>query len=119
MAKSDEDREEEEERQEGGPRRRGVSWTSPRRSRTAWPRDGPSARTCRSRRTREWEAPADRPDPVGVLEEQNATRVPDLVPIRHGRMIVSPFTFYRGGAGDHGVGSLADPDDGAARAVLR
>ncbi len=46
----------------------------------------------------EWQAPDDRPDPVGVLEEQNATRVPDLVPIRHGRMIVSPFTFYRGGA---------------------
>ena len=46
----------------------------------------------------EWTAPADRPDPVGILEEQNTTRVPDLVPIRHGRMIVSPFTFYRGGA---------------------
>ena len=46
----------------------------------------------------EWTAPADRPDPVGVLEEQNVTRVPELVPIRHGRMIVSPFTFYRGGA---------------------
>ena len=46
----------------------------------------------------EWTAPDDRPDPVGVLEEQNRTRVPELVPIRHGRMIVSPFTFYRGGA---------------------
>lgn len=47
----------------------------------------------------EWAAPADRPDPVGVLEEENAGRVLELVPIRHGRMIVSPFTFYRGGAG--------------------
>ena len=46
----------------------------------------------------EWMAPRDRPDPVGILEEQDATRVPDLVPIRHGRMIASPFTFYRGGA---------------------
>src|SRR3954469_3733076 len=46
----------------------------------------------------EWAAPDGRPDPVGILEEQNTTRVPDLVPIRHGRMIVSPFTFYRGGA---------------------
>ncbi len=46
----------------------------------------------------EWAAPADRPDPVGVLEQEDATRVPELVPIRHGRMIVSPFTFYRGGA---------------------
>jgi uncharacterized protein (DUF2252 family) len=46
----------------------------------------------------EWVAPEGRPDPVGVLEEQDATRVPELVPIRHGRMIVSPFTFYRGSA---------------------
>ena len=46
-----------------------------------------------------WSAPDGRPDPVGTLEAQNATRVPELVPIRHGRMIVSPFTFYRGGAG--------------------
>ncbi len=45
-----------------------------------------------------WPAPADRPDPIGILEKQNATRVPELVPIRHGRMIVSPFTFYRGSA---------------------
>jgi uncharacterized protein (DUF2252 family) len=47
----------------------------------------------------EWLAPADRPHPVDILEEQNETRVPELVPIRHGRMIVSPFTFYRGAAG--------------------
>ncbi len=40
----------------------------------------------------------DRPDPVALLEEQNATREPDLVPVRHGRMMVSPFTFYRGAA---------------------
>src|SRR3954471_18154083 len=46
----------------------------------------------------EWAAPDGRPDPVGVLEEENATRVAELVPIRHGRMIVSPFTFYRGSA---------------------
>src|SRR4051794_41456789 len=46
----------------------------------------------------EWAASGGRPDPVAILEEQNATRVPELVPIRHGRMIVSPFTFYRGGA---------------------
>ena len=44
----------------------------------------------------EWAASDGRPDPVGILEAQNATRVPDLVPIRHGRMIVSQFTFYRG-----------------------
>jgi uncharacterized protein (DUF2252 family) len=41
---------------------------------------------------------ADRPDPVALLEDQAKTRVPELVPIRYGRMLVSPFTFYRGGA---------------------
>ena len=46
----------------------------------------------------EWATPDDRPDLVGILEKQNATRVPEPVPIRHGRMIVSPFTFYRGSA---------------------
>jgi len=39
-----------------------------------------------------------RPDPVELLERQAATRVPELVPIRYGRMLVSPFTFYRGAA---------------------
>ena len=46
----------------------------------------------------EWAPAADRPDPVTLLEEQNLTREPDLVPVRHGRMMVSPFTFYRGAA---------------------
>jgi uncharacterized protein (DUF2252 family) len=45
-----------------------------------------------------WVSATDRPDPVGLLEEQNLTREPDLVPVRHGRMLVSPFTFYRGTA---------------------
>jgi uncharacterized protein (DUF2252 family) len=45
-----------------------------------------------------WKPAADRPDPVALLEKQDATREPDLVPVRHGRMMVSPFTFYRGGA---------------------
>jgi len=40
----------------------------------------------------------DRADPVVLLDEQNLTREPDLVPVRHGRMRVSPFTFYRGAA---------------------
>ena len=39
-----------------------------------------------------------RPDPVELLESQAASRVPELVPIRYGRMLVSPFTFYRGAA---------------------
>jgi uncharacterized protein (DUF2252 family) len=43
-------------------------------------------------------APEARLDPIGLLEEQATTRVPELVPIRYERMGVSPFTFYRGGA---------------------
>jgi uncharacterized protein (DUF2252 family) len=39
-----------------------------------------------------------RPDPVALLQEQAQTRAPELVPIRYGRMLVSPFTFYRGAA---------------------
>ncbi len=45
-----------------------------------------------------WEPAADRPDPITLLEEQDLTREPDLVPVRHGRMMISPFTFYRGAA---------------------
>jgi uncharacterized protein (DUF2252 family) len=45
-----------------------------------------------------WEPAPDRLDPVTLLEQQAASRVPDLVPIRYGRMLASPFTFYRGGA---------------------
>ena len=41
---------------------------------------------------------SSRPDPVSLLERQAQTRVPELVPIRYGRMLVSPFTFYRGAA---------------------
>ena len=45
-----------------------------------------------------WEPAPGRPDPVTLLQDQAATRVPELVPIRYGRMLVSPGTFYRGGA---------------------
>ena len=47
---------------------------------------------------RGWEPAAGRRSPVTVLSEQEADRLPDLVPVRHGRMLVSPFTFYRGAA---------------------
>ena len=46
----------------------------------------------------QWAPPADRPDPVTVLEEQAKARVPDLIPIRYGRMISSPFAYFRGAA---------------------
>ena len=45
-----------------------------------------------------WEPSPDRPSPLELLEDQAATRVPELVPLRYGRMLVSPFTFYRGAA---------------------
>ena len=41
---------------------------------------------------------SDRFDPIALLEQQNEAREQDLVPVRHGRMMVSPFTFYRGAA---------------------
>ena len=44
------------------------------------------------------EVPSNRPDPVALLEKQAESRVPELVPIRYGRMLVSPFTFFRGAA---------------------
>jgi uncharacterized protein (DUF2252 family) len=67
----------------------------------------PDERTARGKAARgevprrvhaEWEPSPHRPDPVGLLEEQAQTRVTELVPIRYGRMLVSPFTFYRGAA---------------------
>ena len=45
-----------------------------------------------------FDPPPGRPDPVALLEEQAKTRVPELVPVRWGRMMVSPFTYYRGAA---------------------
>jgi uncharacterized protein (DUF2252 family) len=61
-----------------------------------------SGREARARAPRSSQAeftPADdRPDPVALLERQATTRVPELVPIRYGRMLVSPFTFFRGAA---------------------
>ena len=46
----------------------------------------------------EWQPDADRPDPISILEQQADTRVPELIPIRHGRMKASAFGFFRGAA---------------------
>ena len=46
----------------------------------------------------EWKPPHNRPDPVRVVLKTDEGRLPDLVPLRHGRMVLSPFTFYRGSA---------------------
>jgi uncharacterized protein (DUF2252 family) len=45
-----------------------------------------------------WQPATDRPDPLALMEESNKGRIPQLIPIRHGRMLHSPFTFYRGAA---------------------
>src|SRR5215212_6957639 len=45
-----------------------------------------------------WRAPDDRRSPIAVLEEQARTRLPELVPIRYGRMVESPFAYFRGAA---------------------
>ena len=45
-----------------------------------------------------WKATGQRPDPLALIEESNKGRIPQLVPVRHGRMLQSPFTFYRGAA---------------------
>jgi uncharacterized protein (DUF2252 family) len=60
---------------------------------------GKTARTAAPRRSHgTWAPAAGRPDPVELIESQSVDRVPELVPIRHGRMLVSPFTFFRGAA---------------------
>jgi uncharacterized protein (DUF2252 family) len=60
---------------------------------------GRAARTRVHRRDHAvFDPPADRPNPIDLLEEQAVTRVPELVPVRYGRMLVSPFTFFRGAA---------------------
>ena len=46
-----------------------------------------------------WKAPANRPDPIRLLIESDAGRIPKLLPIRYGRMRQSPFAFLRGAAG--------------------
>src|SRR5271169_3799496 len=57
-------------------------------------------------------APAGKRDPVGLLLEQAKTRVPELVPVRHGRMLVSAFTFYRGAALPMAADLAATPASG-------
>jgi uncharacterized protein (DUF2252 family) len=59
-----------------------------------------------------WEPAAEREDPVAILQGQAASRVPELVPIRYGRMLVSPFTFYRGAAAIMAADLAHTPDSG-------
>jgi uncharacterized protein (DUF2252 family) len=62
----------------------------------------------------DWEAVADRPDPVAVLVAQGKSRVPDLLPIRYGRMAESPFGFFRGAAAGMAADLASTPSTGVA-----
>ena len=80
--------------------------------------DGKAARESASRPSHgEWEPAKGRRDPVKVLEDQAESRVPELVPIRYGRMLVSPFTFFRGAAAIMAM-DLADTPQSGLRVQL-
>jgi uncharacterized protein (DUF2252 family) len=82
----------------------------------ATPRNAGSGKEARQRAPRSahagWEPGGDRVGPVEVLAEQDKTRVPELVPVRYGRMLASAFTFYRGAAGIMAADLAASPDTG-------
>jgi uncharacterized protein (DUF2252 family) len=67
----------------------------PRATRAAWAKSQRLTAPLASHE--EWAPAADR-DPIALLEQQAVTRIPELVPIRHGRMLASPFSYYRGAA---------------------
>lgn len=60
----------------------------------------------------DWLPPLDRPDPVVVLERQGRDRLPELLPVRHGRMAASPFAFLRGAAAVMAADLAARPHTG-------
>jgi hypothetical protein len=59
-----------------------------------------------------WSAPHDRPDPIRLIEGANEGRIPELIPLRHGRMLPSPFTFFRGTALNMAVDLAGTPSTG-------
>ncbi len=60
----------------------------------------------------DWQPGKDRPDPVAVLEQQATTRVAELIPLRHGRMLATPFTFFRGAAAIMAADLVGSPESG-------
>ena len=60
----------------------------------------------------DYESTSQRPDPIGIIEGQSAKRVPELIPIRYGRMSESPFRFYRGAAAIMASDLAATPQTG-------
>jgi len=80
------------------PRQRARTGAAERLSRADRAARGKDARTVAPLESQAEFRPGPGRDPVGLLLGQAASRVPELVPVRHGRMLVSPFTFYRGAA---------------------
>ncbi|HKT40074.1 MAG TPA: DUF2252 family protein, partial [Ktedonobacterales bacterium] len=76
-----------------------YTWDRSLTSKIASYADGKALRTRTPRTSHaEWTPDAKRPDPISLLEEENRSRLKQLVPIRFGRMALSPFAFYRGAA---------------------
>src|SRR6476469_9599159 len=74
---------------------------------------GRKARTRVRRRSQaEWSPPADREDPIAILQRQDELRLDELVPIKYGRMLESPFAFYRGSAAVMAADLGSLPDSG-------
>jgi len=94
----------------------GIGGTAPARATLASGESAERGRAARRLAPRsahgEWSPAVDRPDPVGLLQAQAATRLQELVPIRYGRMLVSPFTFYRGAAAIMAADLSRTPDSG-------
>ena len=94
----------------------GIRGTAPDRATLASGESAERGRAARRLAPRsahgEWSPAVDRPDPVGLLQTQAATRLQELVPIRYGRMLVSPFTFYRGAAAIMAADLSGTPDSG-------
>src|ERR1700754_228358 len=77
------------------------------------PQQGKQARKAMPRSAQaEWKPGPDRVPALEVLSEQDKTRVPELVPVRYGRMLASAFTFYRGAAAIMAADLAAGPDSG-------
>jgi uncharacterized protein (DUF2252 family) len=80
------------------PRQRGRAGAADQLSRADRAAQGKDARAVAPLESQAEFQPGPDRDPVGLLLGQAASRVPELVPVRHGRMLVSPFTYYRGAA---------------------
>jgi len=68
--------------------------------------------TCPRESHADWKLPSDRPDPMQLLAHSNKRRMAELIPIRFGRMVRSPFTFYRGAALNMAADLAATPTTG-------